>query len=78
MLGLNLSKNQIAQELNLKQSTAQNIARTLREKILENKPKAKIKDKDEIDEVYVVSGHKGHPVVYGLFNIMAMPFNPSS
>ena len=60
LLGLNLSNNQIAQELNLKQSTAQNIARTLREKILENKPKAKIKDKAEIDEVYVVSGHKGN------------------
>ena len=57
-LGLNLSNNQIAKELNLKQSTAQNIATTLRGKILENKPKTKIEDKAEIDEVYVVSGHK--------------------
>jgi transposase-like protein len=59
-LGLNLSNNQIAKELNLKQSTAQNIATTLRGKILENKPKAKIEDKAEIDEVYVISGHKGN------------------
>ena len=59
-LGLNLSNNQIAQELNLKQSTAQNIATTLREVILENKPKVKIEEKCEIDEVYVVAGHKGN------------------
>ena len=59
-LGLNLSNNQIAQELNLKQSTAQNIATTLREEILENKPKVKIEEKCEIDEVYVVAGHKGN------------------
>ena len=60
LLGLNLSNYQIAKELNLKQSTAQNIATTLRGKILENKPKVKIEDKAEIDEVYVVSGHKGN------------------
>ena len=59
-LGLNLSNNQIAKELNLKQSTAQNIATTLREKVVENKPKVKIEDKAEIDEVYVISGHKGN------------------
>ncbi|MEA1954357.1 MAG: hypothetical protein U9O24_08205 [Campylobacterota bacterium] len=59
-LGLNLSNSQIAQELNLKQGTAQNIATTLRGKILENKPKVKIKGKSEIDEVYVVVGHKGN------------------
>jgi len=59
-LGLNLSNHQIAKELNLKQSTAQNISTTLRGKILEKKPKVKIEDKAEIDEVYVVSGHKGN------------------
>jgi len=59
-IGLNLSNNQIAKELNLKPSTAQNIATTLRKGILENKPKVKIEDKAEIDEVYVVSGHKGN------------------
>ena len=58
-LGLNLSNNQIAKELNLSQSTAQDIATTLRKSILENKPKAKIKNEAEIDEVYVISGHKG-------------------
>jgi transposase-like protein len=59
-LGLNLSNNQIAQELNLPQSTAQDIATSLRKSVVENKPKAKIENEAEIDEVYVISGHKGN------------------
>lgn len=59
LLGLNLSNNQIAQELNIKQSTAQNIATTLRGEVLKNKPKVKIQNSAEIDEVYVIAGHKG-------------------
>jgi len=59
-LGLNLSNSQIAQELNLAKSTAQDIATSLRKSILNNKPKVKIKNEAEIDEVYVVAGHKGN------------------
>jgi transposase-like protein len=60
-MGLNLSTQQIAQELCLNGSDAQHMAEVLRTKIVENKPKVELSREVECDEVYVVAGHKGQP-----------------
>jgi transposase-like protein len=62
-MGLNLSNRQIAQELDLNESDVQQMTDTLRGGITIKKPKAKLEGEAEIDEVYIVAGHKGHPEV---------------
>lgn len=49
LLGLNLSNNQIAQELVINQSDSQYMAEILRKEVVNKK------------EVYIVAGHKGQP-----------------
>ena len=60
-MGLNLSNEQIAQELDTDPDDAQVMASRLREGIVERKPEVRLSGEVECDEVYVVVGHKGHP-----------------
>jgi transposase-like protein len=60
-LGLNLSNEQIAQELDLNPDDAQRMTSQLREGIVRRKPEVVLSGEVECDEVYVVAGHKGHP-----------------
>ena len=59
-MGLNLSNSQIGQELNLNKDDAQYMAQILRSGIVEKKPEVMLSDEVELDEVYVVAGHKGN------------------
>jgi transposase-like protein len=61
LMGLNLSNEQIAQELDLNPDDAQKMTSQLREGIVERKPEVLLSGEVECDEVYVVAGHKGHP-----------------
>ncbi len=60
-MGLNLSNQQIAQELDLNKDDVQKMTRQLREGVVAKKPTATLSGEVECDEVYVVAGHKGHP-----------------
>lgn len=60
-LGLNLSTEQIAQELSLNKDDAYYMSNILRSGVVEKKPTPVLSDKVEFDEVYVVAGHKGNP-----------------
>jgi hypothetical protein len=60
-LGLNLSNEQIAQELDLDPEDAQRMKTALREGLVLRKPEATLSGEVECDGVYVVAGHKGHP-----------------
>jgi transposase-like protein len=59
-MGLNLSNTQIAKELDLNESDIQIMCNTLRSKTVELKPSPILENEVEIDEVYIVSGHKGN------------------
>jgi transposase-like protein len=61
LMGLNLSNEQIAQELDLDPDDAQKMATRLREGVVERRPEMTLSGEVECDEVYVVAGHKGHP-----------------
>lgn len=60
-LGLNLSTDQIAKELDLDSSDAHDMASLLREGVAEKKPEVVLSGEVECDEVYIVAGHKGQP-----------------
>jgi hypothetical protein len=60
-MGLNLTNEQIAQELGIDPDDAQVMATQLREGIVERKPEVTLSGEVECDEAYVVAGHKGHP-----------------
>ena len=60
-MGLNLSNRQIAQELDLDEDSAQEMATQLRNGIVTQSPEVVLSGAVECDEVYVVAGHKGHP-----------------
>ena len=60
-MGLNLSNEQIAQELGIDPDDAQVMASQLREGIVQRKPEVTLSGEVECDEVYVVAGHKGYP-----------------
>jgi transposase-like protein len=62
-MGLNLSNEQIAQELEIDPDDAQVMASQLREGIVARKPEVTLSGEVECDEVDVVAGHKGHPAV---------------
>jgi transposase-like protein len=61
LMGLNLSTRQIAQELGLSGSDAQLMTERLRHGLAARLPAAMLDGEVEIDEVYVVAGHKGNP-----------------
>jgi len=60
-MGLNLSNRQIAGELGLAVSDVQAMTEQLRRGLVAKMPAVELKGEVEIDEVYVVAGHKGQP-----------------
>src|SRR5215213_4283155 len=60
-MGLNLSNRQIALELKLSPSDAQAMTEQLRRGLVARAPAAQLEGEVEIDEVYVIAGHKGQP-----------------
>src|SRR6478609_6105925 len=60
-MGLNLSNRQIAKELGLNVSDVQAMAEQLRGGLVAKAPPVRLAGEVEIDEVYVVAGHKGQP-----------------
>jgi len=60
-MGLNLSNRQIAGELGLDGSDVQTMTEQLRRGLVAKAPEVTLKGQVEIDEVYVVAGHKGQP-----------------
>jgi transposase-like protein len=60
-MGLNLSNRQIAAELGLDASDVQAMTEALRGGLAAKAPAARLEGQVEIDEVYVVAGHKGQP-----------------
>jgi len=60
-MGLNLSNRQIAQELGLDRSDVQIMTEQLRSGLVAKAPPVRLEGEVEIDEVYVVAGHKGQP-----------------
>jgi transposase-like protein len=61
LMGLNLSNRQIAQELDLGASDVQAMTEALRGGLAAEAPAVRLVGEVEIDEVYVVAGHKGQP-----------------
>lgn len=60
-MGLNLSNRQIAQELDLSVSDVQIMTEQLRAGLVAKIPPVTLDGDVEVDEVYVVAGHKGNP-----------------
>jgi len=60
-LGLNLSNRQVALELGLNASDVQAMMEQLRRGLAAKTPAVELTGEVEIDEVYVVAGHKGQP-----------------
>jgi transposase-like protein len=60
-MGLNLANRQIAQELGLSQPDVQLMTEQLRTGLVARIPPVRLGGEVEIDEVYVVAGHKGNP-----------------
>jgi hypothetical protein len=61
LMGLNLSNRQIAQELGLSVADVQAMTEHLRAGLVAKSPAVMLDGVVEVDEVYVVAGHKGHP-----------------
>ena len=60
-MGLNLSNRQIAKELGLSGSDVQAMTEQLRTGLVAKAPAVQLAGEVEIDEVYVIAGHKGQP-----------------
>ena len=60
-MGLNLSNQQIAQELDLNKDDVHRMTSELRQAIVDKKPDVQLCGAVEFDEVYVTAGHKGQP-----------------
>jgi transposase-like protein len=60
-MGLNLSNRQIAGELGLVASDVQAMTEQLRRGLAAKTPEVTLRGEVEIDEAYVVAGHKGQP-----------------
>ena len=61
LMGLNLSNRQIARELDLNETDVQAMTEQLRCGLTAKLPPVVLRGEVEIDEVYVVAGHKGQP-----------------
>jgi len=61
LMGLNLANRQIAQELDLSVSDVQAMTEQLRTGLVAKAPAVTLDGEVEVDEVYVVAGHKGNP-----------------
>lgn len=60
-MGLNLSNQQIAQELSLHNDDVHQMTSELREAVTDKRPEVQLSGTVEFDEVYVTAGHKGQP-----------------
>ena len=60
-MGLNLSNRQIARELDLSVSAVQVMTEQLRSGLVAKIPSVTLDGEVEVDEVYIVAGHKGNP-----------------
>src|ERR671919_232890 len=60
-MGLNLSNRQIAAELGLSTSDVQLMTEQLRNGLVIKAPEVSLSGDVEVDEVYIVAGHKGQP-----------------
>ena len=60
-MGLNLSNQQIAEELGLNKADVQAMTEQLRAGVVARTPEPSLSGEVECDEVYVVAGHKGQP-----------------
>ena len=60
-MGLNLSNRQIAEELGLSGSDVQVMTEQLRRGLVAKVSAPRLEGEVEIDEIYVVAGHKGQP-----------------
>jgi hypothetical protein len=60
-MGLNLSNRQIAEELGLAGADVQLMTEQPRHGLVARAPATTLEGEVEIDEVYVVAGHKGQP-----------------
>jgi hypothetical protein len=60
-MGLNLSNRQIAAELGLGTSDVQLMTEQVRNGLVAKAPEVSLSREVEVDEVYVVAGHKGRP-----------------
>ena len=63
LMGLNLSNQQFAEELDLDKDEVQGMTTALREGISVKKKPVSLSGEVETDEVYIVAGHKGQPEV---------------
>ena len=61
LMGLNLSNRRIAEELGLAMSDVQAMTEQLRRGLTARAPAVVLGGEVEVDEVYVVAGHKGNP-----------------
>lgn len=61
LMGLNISNAQIAKELDVSERTVSDMCDKLRKKVFEERPTVELSGEVELDEVYVVAGHKGRP-----------------
>ena len=68
-MGLNVSNRQIAGELDLSESQAQDMATQLRQGIVNRQEPVILEGEVECDEVYVVAGHKGNPAAVKKRNV---------
>ena len=59
LMGLNLSHRQIAHELGINEDDAQGLTRQLREGVVAAATTPELSGTIEVDEVYLVAGHKG-------------------
>jgi transposase-like protein len=70
-MGLNLSNRQIARELGLGVSDVQAMTEALRGGLAAKVPPVRLAGEVEIDEVYVVAGHKGQPAAVAKRGVLA-------
>jgi transposase-like protein len=61
LMGLNLFNRQIAQELDLAETDVQAMTEQLRLGLTAKLPPVQLEGEVEIDEIYVMAGHKGNP-----------------
>ncbi len=60
-MGINLSNEQIAKELDINKDDIHQMTSQLREGVVKKKPDIQLNGDVECDEAYVVAGHKGNP-----------------
>ena len=61
LMGLNVSNQQIAEELNLHKDDVYEMTSELRQAVVDKRPEVELSGTVEFDEVYVTAGHKGQP-----------------